>query len=137
MSYTKNKLIKNNKDDIVKKGEEILNKHNFFKDLSELMENEKFCIFFDKYFTDMNESKITLVYMKLYKEFKERWADLKKEELDKRINIFLLWKLMRDKDINNFVLHTIINKMENKNKNDVFDDLTEFIKLTDKSFLLK
>ena len=101
------------------------------------MENDKFSIFFDKYFTNMNESKITLVYMKLYKEFKEKWVDLRKEELDKRINVFLLWRLMRDKDINNFVLHTIINKMEGKNKNDVYDDLTEFIKLTDKSFLLK
>tara|TARA_A100000164_G_C21602185_1_gene628029 strand:+ start:159 stop:617 length:459 start_codon:yes stop_codon:yes gene_type:complete len=132
-----NILIQNKSQEIKEKGEEILENHDFFKDLSELMENDKFSIFFDKYFTNMNESKITLVYMKLYKEFKEKWVDLRKEELDKRINVFLLWRLMRDKDINNFVLHTIINKMEGKNKNDVYDDLTEFIKLTDKSFLLK
>jgi hypothetical protein len=131
-----NILIQNKSKEIVEKGNEILENHAFFKDLSELMENERFSIFFDKYFTNMSESKITLVYMKLYKEFKDKWADLRDEDLDKRINVFLLWKLMKDRDTNHFVLHTVLNKMEGKNKNDIFDDLTEFIKLTDNTSLL-
>ncbi len=126
--YKNNILVQNKSNEIVEKGHEILENHTFFKDLSELMENEQFSSFFEKYFTDMNESKITLVYMKLYKEFKDKWKELKDEDLDKRINVFLLWKLMKDREINQFVLHTILNKMDGKNKNDIFEDLTEFIK---------
>ena len=44
------------------------------------MEDEKFSNFFDKYFTDMNEIKISLVYMKLYKEFKNKWRELTDNE---------------------------------------------------------
>lgn len=127
-----NILVKNDTNKILNKGEEILKNHDFFKDLSELMENEKFSSFFGKYFTNMNESKITVVYMKLYKEFKDKWKELNDEDLDKRINVFLLWKLMKDKETNSFALHTVLNKMEGNNKNSIFDDLSEFIKLTDK-----
>ena len=127
-----NILINNETNKILNKGEEILKNHGFFKDLSELMENEKFISFFNKYFTNMSESKITVVYMKLYKEFKDKWKELNDEDLDKRINVFLLWKLMKDKETNSFALHTVLNKMEGNNKNSIFDDLSEFIKLTDK-----
>ena len=127
-----NILINNETNKILNKGEEILKNHGFFKDLSELMENEKFISFFNKYFTNMSESKITVVYMKLYKEFKDKWKELNDEDLDKRINVFLLWKLMKDKETNSFALHTVLNKMERNNKNSIFDDLSEFIKLTDK-----
>ncbi len=127
-----NILINNETNKILNKGEEILKNHDFFKDLSELMENEKFISFFNKYFTNMSESKITVVYMKLYKEFKDKWKELNDEDLDKRINVFLLWKLMKDKETNSFALHTVLNKMEGNKKNSIFDDLSEFIKLTDK-----
>lgn len=131
-----NILINNETNKILNKGEEILKNHDFFKDLSELMENERFISFFNKYFTNMSESKITVVYMKLYKEFKDKWKELNDEDLDKRINVFLLWKLMKDKETNSFALHTVLNKMEGKNKNSIFDDLSEFIKLTDKKLTI-
>jgi hypothetical protein len=131
-----NILVNNESNKILDKGEEILKSHDFFKDLSELMEDEKFSSFFDKYFTNMSESKITVVYMKLYKEFKDKWKELKDEDLDKRINVFLLWKLMKDREINQFALHTVLNKMEGLNKNNILADLTEFIELTDKKLTL-
>ena len=61
-----NAITKINSNNMTDKGEELIEKNEFFRDLSELMENEKYTKFFDKYFKNMTESKITLVYMKLY-----------------------------------------------------------------------
>ena len=131
-------LVKNNSFEITKtNGQQILDNHDFFRDLSELMEDDKFSNFFDKYFTTMSETKITIVYMKLYQTFKEKWKEMNNEDLDKRINVFLLWKMMRDRQINKFALHTVLNNMENTNKSDIMDDLKEFIEITDKNMKLK
>jgi len=131
-------LVKNNSFEITKtNGQQILDNHDFFRDLSELMEDDKFSNFFDKYFTTMSETKITIVYMKLYQTFKEKWKEMNNEDLDKRINVFLLWKMMRDRQINRFALHTVLNNMEHTNKSDIMDDLKEFIEITDKNMKLK
>jgi hypothetical protein len=115
-------------EDIVKKGSEILESHDFFRDLSELMEDNKFSTFFDKYFSNMTETKITVVYMKLYQEFKNKWKDVNDKELDKRINIFLLWKMMKDREINKFALHTVLDHLENPKKVNIFEEFQGFLK---------
>jgi len=113
---------------IIQKGEEILDNHEFYKDLSDLMEDKKFSNFFDKYFKTMSDTKVTLVYMNLYKEFKNKYKELNDKELDKRINIFLIWKMMKNRDINKFALHTVLNHMDNPKKGNIIDEFTKFIK---------
>ena len=113
---------------LIDKGAEILENHDFYKDLSELMENDKFSNFFEKYFKTMTETKITVVYMKLYKEFKDKYKEINDKDLDRRINIFLIWKMMKDRDINKFVLHTVIDSLENPKKNDIFSEFQGFLK---------
>ena len=131
-------IIKNDSFEITKnKGQNIIDNHDFFNDLSELMEDTKFENFFNKYFTTMTETKITIVYMKLYQEFKNKWKNMNNEELDKRINVFLLWKMMRDRNINNFALHTVLNHMEDPKKTNIMDDLQQYIEITDKNMKLK
>ena len=100
-------------------GEKLLNNNEFFKDLSEIMENELFRKFFQKYFYNSTESKITLIYMTLYNEFKTKWKELNDAELDKRINVFLLWRIMKDRKTNKFAIETVMNKMENPNNTDI------------------
>ena len=92
------------------------------------MENEKFSNFFDKYFKTMTETKITVVYMKLYKEFKDKYKEINNEDLDRSINIFLIWKMMKDRNINKFVLHTVIKNLKNPKKKNIFDELKIFLK---------
>ena len=67
------------------------------------MENDEFSSFFKKYFNNKTEAKITIIYMKLYQEFKDKWRELNDAELDARINAYLLWKMMRNKDSNKFL----------------------------------
>ncbi len=59
-------ITRNDSFEIKQKGEEILDNHEFLGDLAEIMEDEKCAKFFQKYFSNMSESKISLVYIKLY-----------------------------------------------------------------------
>lgn len=85
----------------------------------------------------MSESKISIVYMKLYQEFKTKWKELTDTELDKRINTYLLWKMMRDSETNRFALHTVLNHMENPKNKDLFEDIKDFMVISDKYMKLK
>lgn len=112
------------------KGGELIEKNEFFRDLSELMENEKFSIFFEKYFKNMSESKITLVYMKLYNEMKTKYKEINDEELDKRINVYLMWKIMSNRHLNKFTLHRILDNLENPPKKyEILKEISEFMTL--------
>ena len=135
----KKKIItKNASFEILEKGDEILDNNDFFKDLSDVMEEPKFNNFFKKYFKNMSEAKISLVYMKLYDVFKEKWKQMTDKELDKRINVFLLWKMMRSKDLNRFALHTVLEHFESLNKIKIFEELKQFIDFTeDQKLVLK
>ena len=125
-----NAITKINSNNMTDKGEELIEKNEFFRDLSELMENEKFSKFFDKYFKNMTESKITLVYMKLYNEMKTRYKEINHEELDKRINVYLMWKIMSDRHLNKFTLHTILDNLENPpKKNQILKEISQFMAL--------
>ena len=63
-------IIISNNNEAQNKGGELLETNDFFKELSEIMEDEKFNKFFNKWFTTLSEIKISIIYMKLYNEFK-------------------------------------------------------------------
>ena len=133
-----NIITKNASFEILEKGSEILDNNDFFKDLSDVMEEPKFNNFFKKYFKNMSEAKISLVYMKLYDVFKDKWKKMTDKELDQRINVFLLWKMMRSKNLNRFALHTVLEHFESPKKVDIFEELKQFIEFTDdKKLVLK
>ena len=115
-------LVKQTSFDVIRdSGNNILDSNEFFKDLSDIMEDEKFNSFFKKYFYNSTESKITLIYMTLYDEFKSKWKELNDTELDKRINVFLLWRIMKDRHTNKFAINTVLKKMDNPNNTDIFN----------------
>jgi hypothetical protein len=132
-----NKLIKSDSFEIYEKGNDLIEHNDFFKDLVEIMENEKFSKFFEKYFKNMTEVKISVVYMKLYQEFKNRWKEMTEEELDKKVNVFLLWKMMRDRKMNKFALNTVLNHLDNPKKVNIFENLKEFVEFTENEMKLK
>jgi hypothetical protein len=121
-------IINSDSNEAINKGSELLEKNDFFKELSEIMEDEKFNRFFNKWFTTLSEIKITVIYMKLYNEFKKRWKSLTDKELDKKVNTFIIWKMMRDSSINKFTISTVLSSLENKNI-DIFSELQQFMQL--------
>ena len=107
---------------INKLGKEIIEKNDFFRDLSTIMENKDFDAFFKKYLNDWVDVRAIIVYMKLYSEFKEKYKKLNDDDLDKEVVVFMLKKIMNDKDLRDFSIKTIREKYDNK-KIDFFKEL--------------
>ena len=117
---------------VVTKGKEIIETNDFFRDLSDIMEDEKFSTFFNKYFIDSNEVKVTMIYMKLYNAFQQNWKDISSEQLDKRINTFLIWKIMKDRDTSKFAIHTVMKHLDKPKNVDILEELKQFISVSEK-----
>tara|TARA_B110000908_G_C10254603_1_gene454504 strand:+ start:1361 stop:1780 length:420 start_codon:yes stop_codon:yes gene_type:complete len=111
-----------NKEDAIIKGDEILSGNDFFRDLSELMENDKFNLFFKKYMNDWIGIKCTVTYMRLYKELKEKHKDIHNDVLDKNIIVFLLTRIMRNKHLRPVSIETIDEILQD-DKLDFFEEL--------------
>jgi len=107
-------------------GERILSENSFFQDLVELMENKQFKKFFRKHMSNWVDVKSSIIYMKLYDEFKKKYKKITKEELEESITVYLLCKLMRDKDLRPFSINTI-DKHYKTGKGNYFKELESFI----------
>ena len=105
----------------LKEGEKRLESNEFFQDLCGLMENEQFKRFFDKHMGNWLDIKCSVTYMHLYKEFKERYEKINDKELDNRIVIYLLSKIMRDKTLRPWSISTV-DKMLTSHKVNFFDE---------------
>ena len=110
----------------LEEGERILSENNFFQDLVKLMENEEFKTFFKKHMFDWSSVKSTVIYMKLYDEFKTKYKKLTDEELQESIVVYLLCKIMRNKDLRTFSIRTI-DDIYTKGRRDFFKELEDFI----------
>ena len=106
----KNELIVSN-DNIIP---DLISENDFFKDLTEIMEDEKFVNFFTKYMGTWLDIKSSVIYMNLYEEFKNKYYKLNKEELDKNLVVYLLTKVMRDKELRPFAIKAIDKKLDGK-----------------------
>lgn len=94
------------------RGEKLVENNEFFKDLSNLMSNETFSNFFDKYFKNMEDIKSTVIYMKLYRVFQERYKELSNDELSKYVNIYLLHNIMSNSDLRRTLIQETINHLQ-------------------------
>ena len=110
----------------IETGDKILNENHFLRELSELMENEKFNNFFNRYMNDWIGIKSTVTYMKLYSELKNKYSEINDEELNKNIVVFLLTKIMRNKHLMTSSIKTIDDMFDN-NKLDFFDEIEKKI----------
>ena len=125
MDFVENQIV--TQDSVSKiEGERILSNNDFFQDLVALMENDQFKKFFKKHMSNWMEVKSTVIYMKLYDEFKSKYKKITKEELESSIVVYLLSKLMRDKDLRPFSIRTI-DKHYEKGKGNYFKELEQFI----------
>ena len=65
--------------------------------------------------------------MHLYKQFKERYAELNDGELDNRLAVYLLSKIMRDRNLRPWSINTVDKMLENK-KVDFFKEFESIMK---------
>ena len=112
---------KNNK---MEEGKRIVQNNEFLNDLSNLMENEEFKRFYDKHMTNWLDIKCTAIYMRLYSEFKNKYKSITDKELDRYVVVFLLRKIMSDRNLLPFSIKMVEKIQEEKWKSDDF--WTEF-----------
>ena len=123
---TQDALMIHHEKTAIETGDKILNENHFLRELSELMENEKFNNFFNKYMNDWVGIKSTVTYMKLYTELKNKYNEINEDELNKNIVVFLLTKIMRNKHLMTSSIKTIDDMFDN-NKLDFFDEIEKKI----------
>ena len=107
-------------------GNRKIDENEFFQDLTTLMENPTFIRFFEKHMSNWIEVKSSITYMKLYKEFQDKYKELNGEKLDKSIVVFILCKIMRDKQLRPFSIKTIDEVYDSKKKNFI-DEFQQFL----------
>ena len=112
-------LVEYNKS--LKEGEKKLESNEFFQDLCGLMENEQFKRFLDKHMNNWLDIKCSVTYMHLFKQFKERYEKVNDKELDNRIIVYLLSKIMRDKNLRPWSISTV-DKMLTNHKVNFFEE---------------
>ena len=105
----------------LKEGEEKLNNNEFFQDLCVLMENEVFKKFLNKHMNNWLDIKCSVTYMHLYKQFKERYNEINEKELDNRIVVYLLSKIMKDKTLRPWSI-TTVDKILSERKVNFFEE---------------
>tara|TARA_B100001063_G_scaffold247257_1_gene291826 strand:- start:6368 stop:6769 length:402 start_codon:yes stop_codon:yes gene_type:complete len=119
----------------IQEGNRKIEENEFFQDLTTLMENPTFVRFFEKHLSNWIEVKSSITYMKLYKEFKDKYKKLTNEELDKSIIVFLLCQIMRDKQLRPFSIKTVDEVYDNKKKS-FFKEFKKFLITQNKALLL-
>ena len=106
-----NIVIVNN---IINEGKVILNENNFFKDLDKLMTNNEFRNFYDKYFKDFSDTKIVLLYMKLYETLQLEYKEKNGYEIEKELLAYIMKELMSDNISRKNIIEAFNDYTENK-----------------------
>ena len=101
---------------IKKEGEKLIEKHPFFKDLTTVMKNTEVKTFFDKYFTDMNSIKTTVIYMKIFRLLQEKYKTLSEKELSDYVNIYLLHRAMTTDGLRTKLINDTLEHLEDNRK---------------------
>ena len=97
-------------------GVKLMKKNDFFNDLAEIMQDEKFSKFYDKYFKTMTEIKTTVVYMKLFRAFQEKYNKLSEKELSKYVNVYLLHHVMTNSELRKKLIDATLENLEDNSK---------------------
>ena len=117
MSELNNKLV------VPKK---ILSENEFFNDLDNIMTDDKFRTFYNKYFKNFNDIKTVLLYMKLYETIQLEYKEQNNCDIDNELLAYMISELMNNSDtrkmiINSFNNFTDLNINENRSKRFLLD----------------
>jgi hypothetical protein len=122
------------KKNIIKKGEKILEKNNFFNSLDIVMSDINFRSFYNTYFKDFTDIKVVLLYMKLYETIQIEYKERNGVEIEKELLAYMIKELMSDNDSRKNIYEAFYNFTDNKQVNnkfilDIFDNNQNIKKL--------
>jgi len=116
-------IINNLKKDILNEGGKILEKNKFFSDLENIMSNNEFKKFYDKYFKNFNDIKVILLYMKLYETIKKEYFEKNNKEIEKELLAYIIKHLMMDNITRKMIFKSFNNfsNEESSNNNSILN----------------
>ena len=88
---------------------EVVN-NPFLQDLATIMDNDVFSSFFDKHFSNIEDTKASLVYMKLYKEIQNKYQETHKGKIDKLTCLCFIKYIMDSPELRPMVINAAANK---------------------------
>ena len=106
-----NMIIRNSKD-IVIGCKKLVKKNSFFKDLMDIMENEKFKKFLSKHMISSLDIQMTTVYIKLYESIKLKVEKFLPEEQAKYVVINILYHFMTSRIYNPKIIKETLANLE-------------------------
>ena len=77
------------------------------------------------------EIKSSVIYMKMYDEFKKKYESLNDEQLDKNLVVYLLTKVMRDRELRPFSIKAMDDMLDGK-KVKFFKEFEKILKTKNK-----
>ncbi len=89
---------------IEKEGAIIYKENDFFKDLHNLMNNNEFKQFYNKYFTNWVDIEVMMMYMKLYETIKHSYQLKFNHEISYSVILFMLRQIIRNNETRRMVM---------------------------------
>ena len=111
---------------INEQGSEIYKNNKFFKDLYDMMEDEKFRKFYKKYYYDWGEIKVMTMYMKLYETIEKEYFNKFKKKISKELILYIIREIFSNKESRKFTIEKfkefetgnyLKKRIKNKEKN--------------------
>ena len=114
----------------LKKGQKILDQNEFFYDLDKIMTDKKFKNFYEKYFKDIVDIKVILLYMKLYETIQKEYFVIHNTEIDNKLLAYMIKELMNNNMSRSKIMKSFHNFLEGetepKNRNNYKKFLLDF-----------
>jgi len=115
----------------LKKGKKILDENQFFYDLDKIMSDKKFKNFYEKYFKDIVDIKVILLYMKLYETIQKEYFVIHNTEIDNKLLAYMIKELMNNNMSRSKIMKSFHNflegETESKNRNNYKKFLLDFL----------
>ena len=119
-----NEITKN----IIDNGTKVLEENIFFKELDDIMTDKKFRSFYNKYFNNYSDIKISILYMKLYETIQKEYFEINNHEIEKELLAYIIKELMSNKESLKKIISSFNdfeNNKDNKNILNIFNGLGE------------
>lgn len=110
-------------------GDEILSKHEFFRDLANLLETKEFNTFFHKHMNSMDEIKGSMVYIKLYDAIKKKLPIkiLEDKVITQKFITVMLHKFITNREYRGQIIETTMDFMEKGKNTDLIETISRRI----------
>ena len=97
----------------------IYKENEFMRDLYDMMSNDRFRNFIDKYLNEWNSIKSVIMFIKLFETIEYEYFEKFKEPITKELMLVTIKKLFEDKDLRKIILKSYddfqsIKKTKNK-----------------------